>query len=44
VIPTRLVFDEHAGDYDTWLDEHNARMLAPSVVLVLVSYGKKRRF
>ena len=23
MIPSRLVFDEHAGDYDTWFDEHN---------------------
>jgi len=22
MIPARLVFDEHAGDYDTWFDEH----------------------
>ena len=43
MIPARLVFDEHAGDYDTWFDEHNARMLAPSEVLELVSEGKKRR-
>jgi ubiquinone/menaquinone biosynthesis C-methylase UbiE len=24
MIPSRLVFDEHAGDYDTWFDEHNS--------------------
>jgi ubiquinone/menaquinone biosynthesis C-methylase UbiE len=24
VIPARLVFDEHAGDYDMWFDEHNS--------------------
>ena len=24
MIPARLVFDEHAGDYDTWFDEHNS--------------------
>ena len=23
MIPSRLVFEEHAGDYDTWFDEHN---------------------
>ena len=24
MIPARLVFDEHAGDYDTWFDEHHS--------------------
>ena len=24
MIPARLAFDEHAGDYDTWFDEHNS--------------------
>jgi ubiquinone/menaquinone biosynthesis C-methylase UbiE len=24
MIPSRLVFDEHAGDYDTWFDEHKS--------------------
>ena len=24
MIPARLVFEEHAGDYDTWFDEHNS--------------------
>jgi ubiquinone/menaquinone biosynthesis C-methylase UbiE len=24
MIPSRLVFNEHAGDYDVWFDEHNS--------------------
>ena len=24
MIPSRIVFNEHAGDYDTWFDEHNS--------------------
>jgi SAM-dependent methyltransferase len=24
MIPSRLVFEEHAGDYDTWFNEHNS--------------------
>jgi len=23
VIPSRRIFDKHAGDYDRWFDEHN---------------------
>jgi ubiquinone/menaquinone biosynthesis C-methylase UbiE len=24
MIPSRLVFEEHSGDYDSWFDEHNS--------------------
>jgi len=24
MIPSRLAFEEHAGDYDSWFDEHNS--------------------
>jgi ubiquinone/menaquinone biosynthesis C-methylase UbiE len=24
MIPSRIVFNEHAGDYDAWFDEHNS--------------------
>ena len=24
MIPSRLVFEEHAGDYDAWFDTHNS--------------------
>jgi len=24
MIPSRLVFEEHAGDYDAWFDDHNS--------------------
>jgi ubiquinone/menaquinone biosynthesis C-methylase UbiE len=24
MIPSRIVFNEHAGDYDTWFDDHNS--------------------
>ena len=24
MMPARLVFEEHAGDYDAWFDEHNS--------------------
>jgi hypothetical protein len=24
MIPARIVFDEYAGDYETWFDDHNS--------------------
>lgn len=33
MIPARLVFDEHAGDYDVWFDEHRGVYLAQLRIL-----------
>jgi ubiquinone/menaquinone biosynthesis C-methylase UbiE len=33
MIPARLVFDEHAGEYDTWFDEHNSMYQAQLRIL-----------
>jgi ubiquinone/menaquinone biosynthesis C-methylase UbiE len=33
MIPARLAFDEHAGDYDTWFDEHKSMYQAQLRIL-----------
>ena len=33
MIPSRIVFNEHAGDYDTWFDDHNSVYQAQLLIL-----------
>ena len=33
MIPSRIVFNEHAGDYDAWFDEHNSLCLTQLRIL-----------